>query len=104
MGAPLFRVFCERVGPGDLVPSCRRMNLQFRRWPFVHLHWACLARRVPAKAAPCPVLGLEHKAALHRIAVHVAQLLDALLLVSYVEAVEAALPNVVVFFPEPELR
>jgi hypothetical protein len=49
---------------------------------------------VGSKAAPRPLIGFLNQVALHRIAVHVAQLLGALVLGPYVEIIEAELPDV----------
>ena len=81
-----------------------RSDSYSRLSPLIDEHRPALSIHVGTKAAPCPLLWFCDQSALHWVAVHVAQLFDALLLVPYVEAVEAALPNVVVFFPEPELR
>jgi len=44
-------------------------------------------------AAPLPILGILHKPALHRVAVHIAQLLDTLFFCEYVEVVVTPLPE-----------
>jgi hypothetical protein len=69
-----------------------RLDLQ-RPVLIVHSHQTTLTARVGAKAAPLPLTGLEHQSALHRVAVHVAQLFDALPFAINVEVVEAFLPN-----------
>ena len=59
----------------------------------VHPHQTTLTARVGAKAAPLPLAGFEHQPALHRVAVHVAQLFDAFPFAINVEVVEAFLPD-----------
>ena len=49
---------------------------------------------VVTEAAPGPLTGFEHKTAYDRVAMHVAQLLDALPFGPHGEVVEASLPDV----------
>jgi hypothetical protein len=84
----------------------RRNHLEFRRLAFIEQDWSGFAAGVVAIAAPEPLLRFEDQSALHRVAVHVAQILHALPLGPNVEIVEAFLPDVSVFeraAPEPEL-
>jgi hypothetical protein len=69
-----------------------RFDLQ-RPLLIVHSHQTTLTARVGAKAAPLPLAGLDHQSALHWVAVHVAQLFDALPFAINIEVVEALLPN-----------
>src|SRR5271170_3482636 len=43
----------------------------------VHSHETTLAAPVSVKAAPLPLVGLDHQPALDRVAMHIAQLFDA---------------------------
>jgi hypothetical protein len=64
------------------------------RCPFrLNLNHTFRPRQVVAVAAPLPILRLFHQPALHRIPVHVAQLLDSLMVTEYIEIVIALLPN-----------
>jgi hypothetical protein len=63
-----------------------------RPFLIVHSHQTTLAAPVSAKAAPLPLVGLDHQSALDRVAMHIAQLFDALALAPHVEVVEALLP------------
>jgi hypothetical protein len=65
----------------------------FRREDRVHRDRTFLAEGVEAEAAPAPLLRALHQSARDRIAMHVAQFLDALLLGPNVEVVEARLPE-----------
>ncbi len=47
-----------------------------------------------AEAAPGPVFGLEHETARDRVAMHISQLLDELVLCQDVEVVVTGLPEV----------
>ena len=59
----------------------------------IHPHRAALTAPVGAKAAPFPLVGLDHQSTLDRVAVHVAQLLDALSFTPHVEVIETFLPH-----------
>src|SRR5258706_310864 len=49
--------------------------------------------KIGAEAAPAPKFRRRHQTALHRVAVHVAQFLDALALCPNIEVVESLLPD-----------
>jgi hypothetical protein len=70
---------------------------QLDRRPLIDSHSSFLAESVAAEAAPSPLLGFTHEPALHRIVVHVAQLLNPLVLAPDIEIVEARLPEMQVF-------
>jgi len=68
-------------------------HTQYMRPLLIPTHQPCLTISVGAIAAPCPLIRLRHRTALHRIAMHVAQLLHALLFGPHVVVVKAALPD-----------
>lgn len=70
---------------------------QFRLSWFVHHNRSKLAVGVVTIAAPQPLLRFEHQAAFDRVAMHVAQLLDPLVLGEDDEVIEASLPDVSAF-------
>ena len=59
----------------------------------IHAHRSSLSKSIRPEAAPAPLIGLHHQPALHRIAGHIAQLLDALALASHIEIIEPLLPH-----------
>src|ERR1700747_557800 len=61
---------------------------------FVPENQAALRVSIVPVTAPRPLFRFEHQSALHRIAVHITQLLNALLLAEDDKIVEAALPDV----------
>ena len=71
----------------QLIPSAERCPLRF------NLDHSNLTVRIVAEARPWPVFGPGDQAARNRIAVHVAQLLDALLFAPDIEIIVAALPE-----------
>src|SRR4051812_19437512 len=64
-----------------------------RRIHSVNRHQSGLSEGVMTEAAPAPLRGFFDQTTLHRIAVHVAQFLDALLRRPYIEVIEAGLPE-----------
>jgi len=64
---------------------------------FIYHHKSGLTEGVIAIAAPSPFLRFEHQAALNRVVVHVAQLLDPLVFGEDDEVIEARLPDVSAF-------
>jgi hypothetical protein len=81
-------------GPPRTMVSGGFPDAHFDRPWFVYHDRAMAAFRVVAKAAPWPLLGFEHQATLDWVAMHVAQLLHALLFREYHKVIEAVLPNV----------
>jgi hypothetical protein len=67
---------------------------QFRLWPLIDLHHARLFVSVAAIAAPRPLLRLLHKAFLHRVAMHIAQLFHSFALAPHMEVIKSLLPDV----------
>ena len=67
----------------------RGSDLQLENFPLVDPYSTCLAEKIGAEAAPTPKFRRLHQTALHRIAVHVTQFLDALALCPDVEIVES---------------
>ncbi len=92
-GALPFRVVCERVGVDALLLSRPRSDFHLKHLAVVDPHGSGFAESIRPKAAPRPVFGLAHQSAFHRIAMHVAQLLDALALRPDIKIVETALPD-----------
>jgi hypothetical protein len=76
---------------------CYSPNVHHRLGPLIDLQPSLFVIGVAAIAAPFPLLGLEHQSAPHRIAMHVAQVLDPLALAPRIEIVEAALPDMWLF-------
>src|SRR5271168_4846815 len=72
-------------------------DCQFGDSRFIHHNRSRLAVSVVAIAAPTPLLRFEHQAAFDRVVVHVAQLLDPVVLGEDDEVIEASLPDVSVF-------
>jgi len=101
--APRFAVF-EAWAPRTMV-SGDLSSVELSFLLLVRQHRAALILRVVAKTAPPPLLRFQHQSALHRIAVHVMQLLDSFALAPDVEVVEALLPDVPWFrLPKQPLR
>jgi hypothetical protein len=72
----------------------RGWHLHLENFPLVDSYHTGFAEEVGAKAAPAPQFRRHHQTALHRIAVHVAQFLNALAFGPDVEVVESLLPDV----------
>jgi hypothetical protein len=76
----------------------RRWHLHLENFPLVDSYSTCLAEKMGAEAAPAPKFRRLHQAALHRIAVHVAQFLNAFAFGPDVEilvgVMESLLPDV----------
>ena len=72
-------------------------HLHLRSPRFVHHNWSRFTVSILTIAAPWPLVRFKHQASLNRIAVNVAQLLDALLLGEDDEVLEASLPEVAAF-------
>ena len=60
---------------------------------FVHPHRPSFAQKIETITAPAPLLRRADQASLHRIAMHVPELLHAFLRRPYIEVVEASLPE-----------
>jgi hypothetical protein len=88
-GGPPLR-FCKGGEQGSCC-FCSRPNDHCA--PLVDSHSAGFAVSITAKAAPTPLLWFGDQPALHRIAVHITQLLDALALAPHIEIIEAVLPD-----------
>jgi hypothetical protein len=89
-GWPTFADFAK-VGTKD---SCRRRCGRDDHWsPLVNSYRARFLVSIASKAAPLPLLRFAHESTLHRIAMHVVQLLDALLRRPHIEIIEAMLPD-----------
>jgi hypothetical protein len=69
-------------------------NLRFQHGPVVDPNRPALPISVIAEAAPAPLLGLFHQPAFYRVAMNVAQLLNALVLAPDIVVVKPAQPNV----------
>jgi hypothetical protein len=85
----------------------RRADFEFGLLRFVQPDWPGRVKGIVAEAAPRPLLGREHQATLHGIAMHVAEFFHALAFGENVEIVEAFLPDVSIgegIFPKPGLR
>src|ERR1019366_10693578 len=88
VGAPSLTVSSSRVGghePPHLPPSRRPLRLD--------LHRSLHTRRVVPKTGPHPVFRSTYQSPLHRIPVHVPQLLHRLLFVVHTEVEVAPLPE-----------
>src|ERR1039458_2378751 len=64
----------------------------------LHPHRSCLSITIRPETAPLPLFGQFHQSPLHRVPVHIAQLLDGLARAPHIEIIEALLPN---RFPYP---
>jgi hypothetical protein len=71
----------------------RRWHPHLENFPLVDSYQTGFAEKVGAEAAPAPQFRRRHQTALYRIAVHVAQFLDALVFGPHVEVVESLLPD-----------
>jgi hypothetical protein len=71
----------------------RRWHLHLENFPLVDSYSTCLAEKIGAEAAPAPQFRRRHQTALHRIAVHVAQFLNAFAFRPDVEIVKSLLPD-----------
>ena len=71
----------------------RRRHLHLENFPLVDSYSTCLAEKISAEAAPAPKFRRLHQTALHRIAVHVAQFLNAFAFGPDVEIVKSLLPD-----------
>jgi len=91
-GAP-FLAFCARGGCWRR-SRCRRSNAHLHNFSVVHPHFPLLPIQLIPKAAPWPLFRFIHQTSRHWIAMHVAQLFDALMFGSNVEVVKSRLPNV----------
>jgi hypothetical protein len=69
----------------------RSRHAHLHKVTIIHSNQSRLSIFVVAKAAPWPLFGLLHRAPLHWIAMHVAQLLHSLVLGPHVEVIEARL-------------
>lgn len=86
VGGPPFRQLLakgggRRVGQAFIMPEFRRYThaLPLSGCPLrFDFHYSFYYGRIVEKAVPVPVLRLFYQASLHRIAVHVAELFDAL--------------------------
>ena len=70
-----------------MIPSPERSPMRF------DLDHSKLTRRVMPEARPCPICRFFNQAPRHRVAVHIPQLLDALLFAMHVEVVIPPLPE-----------
>jgi hypothetical protein len=89
IGCPAPCRFCK----GRVCGSGRLSHAHQQNVSIVDADQACLAVLVMAKAAPRPLFRLLDQSALDRIEMHVAQLLNALVLGIDIEIVEARLPD-----------
>src|SRR4051812_921424 len=92
VGAPLLAFFAR--GGCRRYLCCRSSNPHLQNAVIIEAQRAYLSPAVPVKAAPRPLLLLQHQASLHRIAVHVAQFLQPLAFRPHVEVIKSGLPNV----------
>jgi hypothetical protein len=60
---------------------------------FIYSHGPSFVQEIETVAAPAPFFGRTHQSALHRVAVHIPELFDALLGRPHVEVVETPLPK-----------
>src|SRR5271170_5788168 len=86
VGAPSRRPAARRF-LGRAIP---KRNL---RPALVHSHRSGFVQEIEAITAPAPILWHTHRSPLHRIAMHIPQLLYALLRRPYIEVVETGLPE-----------
>ena len=99
MGCPTSRAFREvgcwtaDTGVGSVLRG-RRSNPHVEDFPLVYFYRTNFAQSVGAEAAPAPEFRGGHQAALHRIAMQVAQFLDTFVFGPHVEIVETFLPDV----------
>ena len=94
-GCPVLRVPCEGRVPrtpaaAQLRHSSRERNL---RPSLIHPYRPRLVEKVETITAPSPLLRRPDQTSLHRVAMHVPQLLHALLRGPYVEVIGARLPE-----------
>src|ERR1039457_2508753 len=83
----------------DCRKTLDRTAPDFQR-PFLklHPHRSCLSITIRPETAPLPLFGQFHQSPLHRVPVHIAQLLDLFACAPHIEIIEALLPN---RFPHP---
>ncbi len=72
-------------------------HVKFGPWWLVDQNSTALPILVMAKTAPSPPFRLEHQSTPHRILMHIAKLLRALVLCENNKIVEATLPNMALF-------
>src|SRR5271167_343535 len=94
-GCPVLRVLCEGRVPRTLAAAKLRRAIPERnlRPAFVHPHWSGFVQKIETITAPPPLLRCADQASLHRIAMHIPELLHPLLRRPYVEVVGARLPE-----------
>src|SRR5579864_2370422 len=68
--------------------------LQFHSLPLIEPHWPCCSQNVRPRTTPAPLFGSQYQAALHRVAVHVADFLLDLGLTPHHKVVKSPLPDV----------
>ena len=90
MGCPAPCRFCKgRVHASrHRIPQAHMQNITI-----IDPHQTGFAKGITSKAAPAPLFRRLHQSALYRIAMHVAQLFDSLVLRPNVEIIEARLPD-----------
>jgi hypothetical protein len=99
LGAPLLR-FLQGRAPRTLAVKAftdngSRRSLAKRNFApaHVHLHQSSFAQSIEPVTAPAPLVRRFHQPAIHRIAMHIPQLLHTFFRGPHVEVVEASLPE-----------
>ncbi len=95
VGAPLFAFFAKGGNYECLRQRSLRRQTPKRNLPppHIHSHGTGLVQQIEPITAPPPLLGRAHQSPLHRIPMHVPQLLHPLLRRPHVKVVEARLPE-----------
>ncbi len=83
-------VFCKGGDPGLTLPLLPKHD---HPSPLIDGHRSNFAVSITPVTAPPPLFRFFHPPALHRIAMHITQLLHSLLLTPDIEAIETMLPN-----------
>jgi hypothetical protein len=95
-GCPTSRAFrdvgTDAAGTLSLLPRYRT-NLQFEYTPVIHFHRTGFTQCVSAITAPMPQFRRLHQPSLHRIAMHITQLLRALFHTPHIEVIKPRLPQ-----------
>ena len=99
-----FAAFSRKGGESPSL-LCHLPHFHSSFWPLIQFHDTLFSQRVATIAAPCPLLRFHYQSSLHRIAMHVPQLLHTLPPAPDIEIVEPSLPYVRLFLgPQVQLR
>jgi hypothetical protein len=93
MAAPPFAVFEGWEARTSSLPG--HADFEYSRFLLIDQDWSGLSVHIVAMADPSPLIGLENQTSLHRVAVHIAQLLHALVLGTHHENRKSAVARYV---------